>query len=284
MNCVQRTLCLLFFIAFPLLCAAAELTLSVGAARISNSSRYVYVEGMQAQITVRVVRGGGEKYLGLPGYPPYSLKIQAGVNTSQGFVENMMWTRQLALQHYVDRYRMHADSVYRAKGTPVDADGDRSNLGEFFQFCFVIPEAPRDGRLCLRVVYEHSEFGHLESESQCITVVRAQSEDDTRLIWSSMINAANARGDAPRVIALADSFIALGFVDPDWTDLAKTVAHESGNYRKALEYLDANFEVNGITSASQLSEWHGQRVADSQRRRMDYERQRKDLLAKIGSK
>jgi hypothetical protein len=284
MNKSSHAYLLLSLLILPLLASAAELSLSIGDFSTSANRRRVYLEGQQAQLSVRVIRGGGEKYLGLPYYPPYSLKIVAGTQSSQGFIENTLWTRQLALQHYVDRYRVRADSLYKTKGTPVDVDGDQTNLGEFYQFCFTVPDAPSNGKVCLKVVYEQSEFGHLESEAQCLSVVRTRSEDDTRILWASMINAAYARSDARRVIALADSFIALGFVDPDWTDVAKTIAYESGNYRKALEYLDANYEVNGITSASQLGEWGGQRVNISERRQKDYDRQRKDLLAKIGGK
>ncbi|HEY3295923.1 MAG TPA: hypothetical protein VGL38_10830 [bacterium] len=275
---------LLIFVLVPLLAQAAELQFGVGDFGNSTGRRKIYVSGQQAQLSVRVVRGGGEKYLGLPYYPPAGLKIYAGTNSVAGFMQDAAWTHDLNLVHYVDRYRLRADSLYRTKGTPVDVDGEQSNLGEIYQFTFTVPDAPRDGKVCLRAVYDHSEFGHLEADIQCINVVRAQTEDDTRLIWSSLINAAYARSDARRVIALADSFMATGFVDPDWADLAKTVAYENGNYRKALEYLEANWEVNGISSSGQLQQWRGQRVADTERRQKDYDRQHKDLLTKLGQK
>jgi len=275
---------LLFLLVLPLLAQAVELQFGVGDFGTNTSRRKFYLEGQQAQLSVRIVRGGGETYRGLPAYPPSGLKIEAGTVGSTGFIENGNWTYQLALQHYVDSYRLRADSLYRLHGTPVDVDGDQTNLGELYQFCFTIPNAASDKRVCLRVVYDHPEFGQLKSEPQCLTVYALQGDDDNRIIWSSLINAAHARGDVARVIALADSFLAIGFVDPDWADMAKTVAYESGNYRKALEYLDANFEVNGITSSSQLREWSGQRVPITDRRQKDYDRQRKDLLAKIGGK
>jgi hypothetical protein len=284
MNRFTLSFLLTTLLTLPLLASAAELQLGVGDFGTGTGTRNVYIEGQQAQLSIRVIRGGGEKYLGLPSGAPYGLKIQAGTRTAVGFIENPAWTRQLSLIHYVDRYRVHADSLYRFKSTPVGLDGDESDLGEFYQFCFTMPESPTDRRVCLRVVYEHPEFGHLETDPQCITVVSSQTEDAERLIWSSLINAAYARNDVPRVIALADSFIALGFVDPDWTDMAKTVAYDNGQYNKALEYLDLNFEVNGVTTRSDIHEWDGQRLLITDRRQQNYDRQRKDFLSRIGGK
>lgn len=261
---------------------AAELQCTVSA--VGGKPQSSYVSGQQGQIMVRVVRDEYETYRGLPSNAPYELKIEAGEMVGPNFHEKTDWTRQLALQHYVDSYRVRADSVYRAKGSLAEADADRSNLGEFYQFVFIVPDVAGEQRVCIRAVYNHREYGRMEAKLQCLPVGTPRTEGDQRFIWNSLMEGARVRNDVRRAIALADSFVNIGIVDPDWMETAKNMAYEHGEYKKALEYLDYNFEINGITSAYQLRDWTGGRLQVTERRQQDYDRQRKDLISRIGGK
>jgi hypothetical protein len=271
-------------LALPAVIHAADLIFSVNDFSMSTNRQRGYLAGQQARVYVRVVRPGGEIYHGLPDRAPSGLRLEAGTKDAQGFRPDLMWTQQLAPVHYVDALRERADSLARRSRTPIGSDGDESYLGEFYQFTVTFPHVAGPDKVCLRAIFDHPEFGHMESKLQCLNIYPAQTEYDTHLLWSSIIEAAYDRNEPQRVIALADSFVTLGFVDPDWMDIAKTSAREHGEFEKALRYLDLNWQVNGITDKSQLRDWDGQRLPDSDRRQRDYDRQRNDLLAKTGKK
>ncbi|MDD5087565.1 MAG: hypothetical protein PHI18_02035 [bacterium] len=246
-----------------------------------NRPNWAYLVGAVCNIVVTVLPDG--KKLGQTEFShvidwswPTGLTITAGQASypDDAFQPSTSLTENLQLEYYVTEEQALQDSAWRITGRSAPPGG----INPGYRFAFHIPPELADLYICVMVEWNHPTYGLLRMEKPlCKKIVEPCSEAAQHSVWTSHVRGAYDQRKYDLSIALADSFLALGWHDQFGLVTAGMAAQKIRCYDDAVRFLDRCFQEN---HSVEIWRWDGlpPLTAPTDADRREYERQRARLM------
>jgi hypothetical protein len=167
------------------------------------------------------------------------IKVSSSSSLAGPFVPSATLREHLRLEYYVTATQSLEDSLWRTRGQRPTMPAPQ------YRFAFRVPPEVAGSYLCVDAEWNHPRYGYLKAEKpSCVKIVAPCSEEAQHEAWTSEVCMASEQRRDEWAIALADSFVAMG-----WSNLrglldAGAAAKRIGRYDDAVRFLDICFERN----------------------------------------